>query len=130
MSTVSDRLSERQLFGADPSGSVGRDGARTLADLQRGQTARVVGYAGGVEASAVRRLFDLGLAPGVEVTMVRRAPLRDPVVYLVGDYEIALRRAQSRCIEVEICPPSENGTPRGGTAEIGTAEICPAERAR
>lgn len=73
----------------------------TLADLQRGQSARVVGYGDRVAASAVRRLFDLGLAPGVEVTMVRRAPLRDPVIYRVGDYEIALRREQSRCIAVE-----------------------------
>lgn len=74
----------------------------TLADLERGQSARVVGYRGRVTASAVRRLFDLGLAPGVEVTMVRRAPLRDPVIYRVGDYEIALRREQSRCIAVEL----------------------------
>ena len=33
--------------------------------------------------------------------MVRRAPLRDPIVYRVGDYEIALRTDQSRCIHVE-----------------------------
>jgi len=39
--------------------------------------------------------------PGIEVTMVRRAPLRDPVIFRVGDYEIALRRAQSRGIHVE-----------------------------
>jgi ferrous iron transport protein A len=103
VSAVSDRLSERRLLGAEPSGPAAREDARTLADLARGQTARVVGYAPGVQTSAMRRLFDLGLAPGVTVTMVRRAPLRDPVVYLVGDYEIALRRDQSRCIHVQIC---------------------------
>ncbi|MGI9123755.1 MAG: FeoA family protein [Mycobacterium sp.] len=68
--------------------------------MERGQCARVVGYDGDVEPSAVRRLFDLGLAPGIEVEMVRRAPLRDPVIYRVGDYEIALRREQSRSIVV------------------------------
>ncbi|MCB0923896.1 MAG: ferrous iron transport protein A [Mycobacterium sp.] len=104
MSIVSDRLSERRLLGGASSRAAALRGARTLADLERGQTAVVVGYAGGVQPSAVRRLFDLGLAPGVAVTMVRRAPLRDPAVYLVGDYEIALRRAQSRCIEVEVRP--------------------------
>lgn len=77
-------------------------GGPTLADLQPGQSARVLGYRDDVAAGAVRRLFDLGLAPGVEVTMVRRAPLRDPVIYRVGDYEIALRREQSRCIAVEV----------------------------
>lgn len=108
MSAVSDRLGERRLLSAERSGPAAREGERTLADLERGQTARVVGYARGVQSSAIRRLFDLGLAPGVTVTMVRRAPLRDPVVYLVGDYEIALRRAQSRCIAVEICPPEKH----------------------
>lgn len=72
-----------------------------MADLSRGQRATVVGYSDAVEPSTARRLFDLGLVPGIEVEMVRRAPLRDPVIYRVGDYEIALRAAQSRCIHVE-----------------------------
>lgn len=76
-------------------------GCGTLADLAPGQHARVVGYGAEVESSAARRLFDLGLAPGIEVVMVRRAPLRDPVIYRVGDYEIALRGQQARCVRVE-----------------------------
>lgn len=95
MSSVSDRMARRRLAPA------GADARLTLADLGRGQRGRVIGYGDEVEPSAARRLFDLGLVPGIEVTMVRRAPLRDPVVYRVGDYEIALRRAQSRCIHVE-----------------------------
>ena len=75
--------------------------AGTMADLSRGQRATVVGYSDAVEPSTARRLFDLGLVPGIEVEMVRRAPMRDPVIYRVGDYEIALRAAQSRCIHVE-----------------------------
>jgi len=75
--------------------------AMTLADLDRGQRANVLGYSDVVAPSTARRLFDLGLAPGVEVTMIRRAPLGDPVVFRVGDYEIALRGAQSACITVE-----------------------------
>ena len=76
----------------------------TLADLRPGQRAQVIGYGEEVEPSSARRLFDLGLFPGVEVTMVRRAPLRDPVIFRVGDYEIALRGAQSRGIHVEVQP--------------------------
>jgi len=76
-------------------------GTRTLADLDRGQRAKVVGYGDEVAASTARRFFDLGIVPGIEVTMVRRAPLRDPIVFRVGDYEIALRTDQSRCIHVE-----------------------------
>ena len=73
----------------------------TLSQLQHGQHAVVLGYNDQVEPGTARRLFDLGIVPGVEVTMVRRAPLRDPVIVQVGDCEIALRDAQSRHITVE-----------------------------
>ena len=73
-----------------------------MADMRRGERALVIGYGNEVEPSAARRLFDLGLIPGAEVTMVRRAPLRDPVIFRVGDYEIALRGAQSRGIHVDV----------------------------
>ncbi len=76
----------------------------TLADLQHGERARVIGYGDEVEPSSARRLFDLGLIPGAVVTMVRRAPLRDPVIFRVGDYEIALRSVQARGIHVEVTP--------------------------
>lgn len=99
MSSVSDRMSARVLATGRPN--AGERAPRTLADLDRGERGRVIGYGAGVEPSAARRLFDLGLMPGIEVTMVRRAPLRDPVIFRVGDYEIALRGAQARSIHVE-----------------------------
>ena len=87
-------MRKRELASADPHTCA------TLADLRRGQCARVVGFGDTVEPCVARRLFDLGLAPGMEITMVRRAPLGDPVIYRVGDCEIALRRSQSRCVGV------------------------------
>lgn len=99
MSSVSDRMSARVLASGHPSPTDGQ--VATLADLTPGERARVVGYSAAVESSAARRLFDLGLMPGIEVTMVRRAPLRDPVIFRVGDYEIALRSAQAGSIHVE-----------------------------
>ena len=65
------------------------------------ERAKVTGYRDDVDVGTTRRLFDLGLVPGIEVEMVRRAPLRDPVIYRVGDYEIALRKAQSDVIYVK-----------------------------
>jgi ferrous iron transport protein A len=94
MSPVSELMRQRTLASADPHTS------GTLADLRRGESAVVVGYGDTVEPGVARRLFDLGLVPGVQITMVRRAPLGDPAVYRVGDYEIALRRSQSRCVGV------------------------------
>jgi ferrous iron transport protein A len=91
-------MSGRRLGAGAATVAAGR---RTLDQLGRGEVARVAGYNTDMEPSAARRLFDLGLTPGIEVEMVRRAPLRDPVIYRVGDYEIALRAAQSRGIFVD-----------------------------
>lgn len=91
-------MSRRHLAsGTGPGASA----TATLADLRRGERATVVGYGDEVPASTARRFFDLGIVPGIEVTMVRRAPLRDPVVFRIGDCELALRGVQSRCIHVE-----------------------------
>jgi len=47
-----------------------------------------------------RRLLDLGLLPGTPVTVVRRAPLGDPVVYELRGYRLCLRRADSALVLV------------------------------
>jgi Fe2+ transport system protein FeoA len=51
------------------------------------------------EALAVR-LADLGFCPGTRVRVIRRAPLRDPILYELRGYRIALRRAEARRIRV------------------------------
>lgn len=91
-------MRRRRLQTGDPAAGAA---ALTLAQLGAGQRATVTGYDDRMEPSTARRLFDLGLTPGIEVEMVRRAPMRDPVIFRVGDYEIALRTAQSRGIHVE-----------------------------
>ncbi|GAB1640821.1 FeoA family protein [Krasilnikovia sp. MM14-A1259] len=73
---------------------------QTLADLPPGARARVASVRVPGSAVTARRLMDLGFTTGTEVQVVRRAPLRDPVVYRVKDYEICLRRAQASCVQV------------------------------
>lgn len=51
------------------------------------------------------RLQDLGFVTGATVEVVRRAPLGDPVLYRVADYEICLRRAQAAVIQVRVLAP-------------------------
>lgn len=75
-------------------------GRTTLAEVSPGQSAQVVGYDATLDAATARRLGDLGLAPGEPVTVVRRAPLRDPVVFRVAGYEVALRTSQAAAILV------------------------------
>lgn len=72
-----------------------------LAELRPGMTGQVVGVDGAVEPGTARRLFDLGFAPGAVVTVLRRAPLGDPLVFQVAEYEVALRRVQAAGIRVQ-----------------------------
>lgn len=44
---------------------------------------------------STRRLFDLGFLPGTEVLVVRRAPMRDPVVFELRGNRMALRRTEA-----------------------------------
>ncbi len=99
MSTVSTRWRARRSSDA----STPTDPARStcLADLRPGMRAEVVDIDTAVGPSTARRLFDLGFTPGSEVTVLRRAPLGDPVVLHVAEYEVALRRAQTTGIRVQ-----------------------------
>jgi ferrous iron transport protein A len=74
------------------------DAAVALADLSPGRRATVVGTVAGASPATARRLADLGFTTGTTVEVVRRAPLRDPVIYRLRDYEVCLRRAQASCV--------------------------------
>lgn len=77
-------------------------GTRTLVELPSGASATVVGVAEAAEPQIARRLVDLGLTPGTEVTAVRRAPLRDPTLYRFAGTSICLREAQARHVTVTV----------------------------
>ena len=64
-----------------------------LSDLSPGTSGRITGLADdGVGGVLVKRLRNLGFVPGRIATPLRRAPMGDPVVYRVSDYELCLRR--------------------------------------
>lgn len=71
----------------------------TLNDLPIGKTAtvRTVGGQG-----ALRQHFlDMGLIPNAAVTMVKRAPMGDPIEVRIKAYELTLRAAEAAEIEIE-----------------------------
>ena len=71
----------------------------TLKDLPIGKTAtiRTVGGEG-----ALRQLFlDMGIIPKAEVTIVKYAPMGDPIEVRVHSYELTLRLADAEKIEIE-----------------------------
>lgn len=48
-----------------------------------------------------RRLMDMGILVGEEVTVERFAPLGDPIKIIVKNYHLALRKSEAECILVE-----------------------------
>ncbi len=72
---------------------------RTLRDAGIGETVKVVRLNG--EGAVKRRIMDMGITKGVDVRMVRVAPLGDPIEVTVRGYELSLRKADAGMIEVE-----------------------------
>lgn len=71
----------------------------TLEDLKPGQEGKVVSL--GEKGPVRRRLMDMGITPGVEIKVIKVAPLGDPVEVNVRGYELSLRKAEARQIVVQ-----------------------------
>ena len=70
-----------------------------LGELPVGSRAMVIEVKGGGKHQ--RRMLDMGLVPGAEVTVGRTAPLGDPVEYRVKGTTIAMRRTDADSVMVE-----------------------------
>lgn len=77
----------------------------TLADLVAGAAATVVRVEG--DDRVRRRLLEMGLTTGTTVRLVRRAPLGDPLLFLVRGYQLSLRRSQAALVTVSVPPDEE-----------------------
>lgn len=49
-----------------------------------------------------RRLFDMGITPGVSISVKKLAPLGDPIEITIRGYELSLRKDEANSVEVEI----------------------------
>jgi len=56
----------------------------------------------GAQGELGRRIRDMGLVPGTEITVVGRAPLRDPVALRLKGFTLTLRNSEADFITVEI----------------------------
>lgn len=71
----------------------------TLEDLKPGQEGVVALL--GEKGPVRRRIMDMGITPGVQVKVIKVAPLGDPVEVNVRGYELSLRKAEARQIELK-----------------------------
>ena len=96
----------------------------TLRELKPGQSARIDTVGG--EGALRQHFLDMGVIPGAEVTVVKLAPLGDPMELRLHGSELTLRMADAEKIDVS---PVPERTPawarRESSIPEGRAIRCP-----
>ena len=70
----------------------------TLNELKIGQTATITRVGG--EGALRQHFLDMGMIPGAEVTLIKYAPMGDPIELRIHGYELTLRVAEAKEIEI------------------------------
>ena len=73
---------------------------KSLEDFVPGEKGVIVSVSG--EGRIRRRLFDMGVTPGAEVVMRKKAPLGDPIEVTLRGYELTLRKTEAACVMTEV----------------------------
>ncbi len=69
-----------------------------LSDLKQGEKGIISKVKG--RGAFRRRIMEMGFVAGQEVTVIKRAPLQDPIEYALMGYEVSLRESESELIEI------------------------------
>ena len=72
----------------------------SLDRLGAGQQARVTGYRRD-KPNLLQRLLEMGLTRGVDVRVLRFAPLGDPMEVFVRGYQLSVRLEEAALVEVD-----------------------------
>ena len=72
---------------------------KTLKDVKVGETVIVSKLNG--EGAVKRRIMDMGVTKGTSISVMKVAPLGDPIEVTVRNYELSLRKEDAEMIEVE-----------------------------
>ncbi len=87
----------------------------TLFDLREGESATIVKVRG--RGAFRKRITEMGFIRGKEVTVVKAAPLQDPVEYKIMGYNVSLRKSEAALVEV--LSPNEEMKEREILSEAG-----------
>lgn len=74
----------------------------SLQSLKVGQNAVVFDVEGDEDDPIRRRLSDLGFLRGTPIFVERRAPMGDPRVYVLRNYEMCLRKREAERVRVTL----------------------------
>lgn len=81
----------------------------TLDELKIGQSAIITKVGG--DGALRQHFLDMGVIPGSELTLVKFAPMGDPMQLLIHGYELTLRKDDAAKIDIDICPTCAGGEP-------------------
>ncbi len=70
----------------------------TLADLLTNESAYITRVKG--RGAFRKRIIEMGFIRGQKITVIKNAPLKDPIEYEVMGYKISLRRSEAKLVEV------------------------------
>lgn len=73
--------------------------SKLLSAYAVGESGTVAAVTG--EGKIRRRLFDMGVTPGAQISVRKKAPLGDPVEVTVRGYELTLRLSEMSCVKME-----------------------------
>ena len=73
---------------------------KKLSEFAIGETGVIVNVE--AEGRIKRRLFDMGVTPGAEVYLRKKAPLGDPVEVTIRGYELTLRKLEADNVLMEV----------------------------
>lgn len=79
---------------------------KKLSGFNVGETGHIVKVEG--EGKIRRRLFDMGVTPGADVILMKKAPLGDPIEITIRGYELTLRKNEAIYVTVEVNEEKEN----------------------
>jgi ferrous iron transport protein A len=71
---------------------------KQLHELKKGQKAIIKDI---IENELTLKLMDMGCLPGEEITMIGKAPMGDPMMFLIGTYILSLRKEEAGYIQVQ-----------------------------
>jgi ferrous iron transport protein A len=74
-----------------------------LSKMAPGEFGHVLGLCPDCDVRA--HLLELGFTPGTEITVLRVAPLGDPLTVRIRGYQLSLRRREAEAIFMRRCPP-------------------------
>lgn len=88
----------------------------TLAELKIGQSAIITKVGG--DGALRQHFLDMGVIPGSELTLVKFAPMGDPMQLLIHGYELTLRKDDAAKIDIDICPTCKGGEPHQSAEQL------------